>query len=150
MSTGNRKIIMFLWSKVRRVRRARQCVVLNISQPYRSPRPVTGIAFAFMSDYRQGFGFVIWFIEYLKIVTTSIYVVISNPHILQFATARTECSQSAVSSPAVTWWRILLPVSRTYRLATISQLTFYSAHCRLKTQLTPSLAAILHQTPLLH
>jgi hypothetical protein len=49
---------MFLGSQVRRVRRAdnltaicepmsRQCGILNISQPYRPPRPVTGIGLLF-------------------------------------------------------------------------------------------------------
>jgi hypothetical protein len=50
---------MFLESKMWRVRMAdkltticvtrlsRQCGILNISQPYRSPRPVTGIVFLF-------------------------------------------------------------------------------------------------------
>jgi hypothetical protein len=47
MSSRNREI-MFLGSKVRRVRRAdsrlsRQCGILNISQTYRPPMPLTGI-----------------------------------------------------------------------------------------------------------
>jgi hypothetical protein len=50
---------MFLVSKVRAVRRAdnftatvsrlsRQCGIRNISQPYRPPRPVTGIALLYV------------------------------------------------------------------------------------------------------
>jgi hypothetical protein len=53
MSTGNIKEIMFLGSKVRPVREAsvsrfsRQSWILNIWQPYRPPRPVTGTALLF-------------------------------------------------------------------------------------------------------
>jgi hypothetical protein len=45
------------------------------------------------------FGLVIGFIEHLQIVTTSNYSAIASSHTLQFTTARTESSQSAVSSP---------------------------------------------------
>jgi hypothetical protein len=56
MNTGNIKKLMFLWSKVRPVRGADNltaifdihCGILNIPQPYRSPRPVTGIALLFL------------------------------------------------------------------------------------------------------
>jgi hypothetical protein len=42
------------------------------------------------------FGFVIGFIEHLQIVTTSNYSAIANSHTLQFITARSKSSQSAV------------------------------------------------------
>jgi hypothetical protein len=42
------------------------------------------------------FGFVIGFIEHLEIVTTSNYSAIANSHALQFTTARTRSSQSAL------------------------------------------------------
>jgi hypothetical protein len=54
-----------------------------------------------MSDYRRGL--VIEFIAHLQIVTTSNSSAIANPHTLQYTTARTKSSQSAVSSPVVTW-----------------------------------------------
>jgi hypothetical protein len=47
------------------------------------------------------YGFVIGFIEHLQIVTTRNYSAIANSHTLQFPTARTKPSQSAVSSPVV-------------------------------------------------
>jgi hypothetical protein len=57
MSNRNRKIIMFLGSRVRSVRTAilppsvsplpKQCGILNILQPFRPPRPVTGISLVY-------------------------------------------------------------------------------------------------------
>jgi hypothetical protein len=45
-----------------------------------------------------GFGLVIGFTEHLQIVTAINYSAIANSHTLQFTTARTKTSQSAVSS----------------------------------------------------
>jgi hypothetical protein len=47
------------------------------------------------------FGVVIGFIDYLQIATTNNYSAITNAHTLQFTTARTKSSHSAVSSPVV-------------------------------------------------
>jgi hypothetical protein len=49
------------------------------------------------------FGLVIGFIEHLQIVTTSNDSAIANSHTLQFTTAHTKSSHSAVSSPVVAW-----------------------------------------------
>jgi hypothetical protein len=51
----------------------------------------------------MGFGLVIGIIEHLQIVTTSNYSAIANLHNQLFTTARTKSSQSAVSSPVVSW-----------------------------------------------
>jgi hypothetical protein len=51
----------------------------------------------------MGFGLVIGFIANLQIVTTSNYSAIANSHTLQFTTACTKSSQSAVSSLIVAW-----------------------------------------------
>jgi hypothetical protein len=45
----------------------------------------------------------IGFTEHLQNVTTNNYSTNANSHILQCTTARTKSSQSAVSSPVVTW-----------------------------------------------
>jgi hypothetical protein len=49
----------------------------------------------------ERFGLVIGFIDHLQIVIPSIYSSISNAYVLQFTTARTNTSQSAVSSAVV-------------------------------------------------
>jgi hypothetical protein len=51
----------------------------------------------------MGFGLVIEYTDHLQIVTTSNYSAITNPHTMQFTTACTKSSQSAVSSPVVAW-----------------------------------------------
>jgi hypothetical protein len=52
---------------------------------------------------QPGFGLVIGFIEHLQITATSNYGAIAESPTLQFTTARTKSSQSAVSLPVVTW-----------------------------------------------
>jgi hypothetical protein len=49
------------------------------------------------------FGLVIGFVDHLEIVTTSNYRTITNSHTLQFTTACTKSSQTAVFSPVVVW-----------------------------------------------
>jgi hypothetical protein len=46
----------------------------------------------------MGFGLVIGFIAHLKLVTTINYSTIADSHTLQFTTARTKSSQSAIAS----------------------------------------------------
>jgi hypothetical protein len=50
-------------------------------------------------DYRL----IIGYMEHLQIVKTINYSAIAISHILQFTTARTKSSHSAVSSPVVAW-----------------------------------------------
>jgi hypothetical protein len=45
-----------------------------------------------MSDYRRGLGWLIRFIDWLHIVTTSNYSAIANSHTLQITTTRTKSS----------------------------------------------------------
>jgi hypothetical protein len=48
-----------------------------------------------------GFGLVIRFIGLLQTVTTINYSIIANSHTVQFTTAPTKSSQSAMSSPVM-------------------------------------------------
>jgi hypothetical protein len=52
---------------------------------------------------QTGFELVNEFIEILQIVTTRNYSAIAYSHTLQFTTARTKYSQSALPSPVVAW-----------------------------------------------
>jgi hypothetical protein len=62
------------------------------------------IEYCHLHEWLQtGFGFLIGFTEHLQIVTTSNYSYTTNSHSLQYTTARTKSSQSAVSSPVVVW-----------------------------------------------
>jgi hypothetical protein len=51
----------------------------------------------------MGFEFVIGFIEFLQIITTSNYSTIANSNTLHFTTVRTKSSQPTLSSPVVAW-----------------------------------------------
>jgi hypothetical protein len=82
---------------------------------------------------QTGFRSVIGFMEHLQIVTTSKYVAVANSHTLQFTTACTGSSQSAVSSS----------------MSSASVLKFWLAGDCLTTLLTTLLTAtsILNWTP---
>jgi hypothetical protein len=56
-----------------------------------------------LTDYRRGLNIVIGLIELLQDLTTSNCSANVNSRSLQFTTARTKSSQSAVSSPVVPW-----------------------------------------------
>jgi hypothetical protein len=51
----------------------------------------------------MGFGLIIGFIQHLQIIITSNCTAITNLDTLQFTTARTKSSQSAVSLPVAAW-----------------------------------------------
>jgi hypothetical protein len=51
----------------------------------------------------MGFGLVIGFIAYWKLITTINDSAIADSHSLQFTTACTKPSQSAMSPPVVAW-----------------------------------------------
>jgi hypothetical protein len=60
-----------------------------------------------MSDSRRGFGLDIGFTDHLQVVTTNNYSTIANFHTLQVTAAHAKSFQVAVSSPVVSWQRIL-------------------------------------------
>jgi hypothetical protein len=95
-----------------------------------------------MYKWIHGVWFGDWIYWTLTDWTSSNYSAIANSHTLQFATARTEPSQSAVSSLAIDGCQqcLLLRCSCSYRLATVPLLT-HRYNC-----LTPRLMAISHQT----
>jgi hypothetical protein len=64
----------------------------------------------------MGFRLVIGFIEHLQTVTTSNYSAMADSHTLQFITARTTSSQSAVFSPGVVWQRFQRRRSLNFRV----------------------------------
>jgi hypothetical protein len=64
------------------------------------PRKIQLILSRDRSDCRTGLDLIISFTEHLQIVTTTNYTDIFNSHTLQFTTARTKFSHSAVSSSA--------------------------------------------------
>jgi hypothetical protein len=80
---------------------------------------------------------VIWFTEYLQIVATINYSAIANSHSLQFAMARPNCSQFAMSSPVFSASvftflpadnSITTPVTATSRLSSTTPRLFSSTN----------------------
>jgi hypothetical protein len=91
-------------------------------------------------DWLQtGCGLVIGFIEHLQIVTTRNYSAIANSHTLQFTTARTKPSQSAMSP--------LLPCSCSCRLATVPQLLQNQSPSYFMTGGLPPISSSWRQAP---
>jgi hypothetical protein len=101
----------------------------------------------------MGFGLVIGFIEHLQIVTTLNYSVIANSHTVRFIRARISllsllCLHQSLPGDGFQKCR-LLPCSRSYRLATVPQLTdcskcpAYNISARTA-QKTPFLCCCIH------